>query len=554
MSMLKRKRIGDLLVESGLINDQQLRYALEEKSTDEKLGDFLIKEEFLTEQQLIKVLEIQLGIPYVHLNQFTIDLELVQLVPKELAKRHQIMPYRREKNRLFVAMADPMDFFAIEELRMATGCQIEPSITTKEELYRTITKYFDLNDSVEAAMSNFNVNDLAKDTDITDEDSPMVHLVNQIIAAGVAQRASDIHLDPHETEVKVRYRVDGILRTERTLPKHMQSVVTARIKIMGNLNITENRVPQDGRINSVINFNQVDIRVSTLPTIYGEKVVMRLLDLNSTLNDISQLGFTKSNLEKFKKMIKQPNGMVLITGPTGSGKSSTLYAALTELNSDDVNIITVEDPVEYQVKGINQIQVNEDVGLTFASGLRSILRQDPDIVMIGEIRDLETAQISIRASLTGHLVVSTLHTNSAMESIARLNDMGVEPFLVSSSVIGVVAQRLVRRICTSCTEQHPPTDREKELFLARGLTVEFIQRGKGCPVCDNTGYRGRMAIHEVLLVDEQIKQFILQRASVSETRAYLRKNDMKMLLDDGLQKVKEGLTTTEEVFRVATLD
>lgn len=554
MDPLARKRLGDLLVESGLISEEQLNNTLRRKSADEKLGDALLREGYITEQQLIEVLEFQLGIPHINIFQYPIDPDVIQLVPKELAKRHYAMPIRRDKNKLLVAMADPMDYFAIEELRMATGYHIEPAIATKDELFRTITKYYDLQESMEEVMGEIATSETLDETRVADDDSPVVRLVNQIIDNALVQRASDIHFDPQETELRVRYRVDGILRTERSLPKHMQNVIVARIKIMANLNITETRLPQDGRIKTTINFKPVDIRVSSLPTIYGEKIVMRLLDLSNTLNRIDKIGFSETNLEKFTDMLKRPNGIILITGPTGSGKSSTLYATLNELNSEDVNIITVEDPVEYQMEGVNQIQVNENIGLTFANGLRSILRQDPDIVMIGEIRDTETAEVATRASLTGHLVLSTLHTNSSIEALSRLVDMGIEPFLISSSILGVVAQRLVRRVCRDCGQTVPATDREQQIFSNRGLTIETVRRGRGCPSCNMTGYRGRMAIHEVLPIDETIRRLILKTASTTEIRDYVRKKGMEFLIDDGLKKVKKGVTTTEEILRVAVLE
>ncbi len=550
-----RKRLGDLLVESGVITNEQLEYALTTKTKEEKLGDFLIKENILTEQQLIEVLEFQLGIPHIHLNQYSISPDLLQLVPAELAKRANIIPIRREKNKLFIAMADPMDYFAIEEVRMATGCQIETSIAAKDDLYRTLTKYYDLQESMEAALQDIGTTAGETQVEIEREDSPIVRLVNQIIANGVAQRASDIHFDPQETDLRVRYRVDGVLRTERSLPKHMQNIVLARIKIMGNLNITENRIPQDGRIKTNVNFKPVDIRLSTLPTVYGEKVVMRILDLSNVANSIDQLGFTERNEAFFRKMIAHPNGIMLITGPTGSGKSSTLYAALSNLNEEGVNIITVEDPVEYQLDGINQIQVKEEVGLTFATGLRSILRQDPDIVMIGEIRDLETAQIAVRASLTGHLVLSTLHTNSAVESISRLQDMGVEPFLLSSSLVGIMAQRLVRKVCRDCGETYAFTNHELEIMQKNGIEgITHGRRGRGCPSCNQTGYRGRMAIHEILPIDRTIKEMILNRSGDSAIRDYMKQEGYYTLLADGLLKVVEGQTTTSEVLRVANAD
>ena len=548
---MSRIRLGDLLVHSGLITQEQLDKTLQNKAPDEKLGDALLREGYITEQQLIEVLEFQLGVPHINISQYPIEQEAIQLVPPQLAKRHDAVPIRIDENKLFVAMADPMDYFAMEELRMATGHQIVPAIATKDAIFRAITKYYDLQESLEEVMGELAPDETIEEANIADDDSPIVRLVNQIIANAVAQRASDVHFDPQETELKIRYRVDGVMRTERSLPKHMQNVIIARIKIMGNLNITENRLPQDGRIKMEIDFKPIDIRLSTLPAVHGEKVVMRILDLSNALDRLDKVGFEENNLNKFREMISKPNGIVLITGPTGSGKSSTLYAALNELNSDDVNIITVEDPVEYQLAGINQVQVNEQVGMTFATGLRSILRQDPDIVMIGEIRDLETAEISVRASLTGHLVLSTLHTNSASAALTRLIDMGIEPFLITSSLSGVVAQRLVRRVCRDCSEEVVPTEREKIIFQERGLSIDKLKRGKGCPSCNMTGYRGRMAIHEVLQIDDELRKLIMESVSASRIRDYAKESGMKFLVDDGLLKVQAGLTTTEEVLRVA---
>lgn len=551
---MPKRRLGDLLVQNGLITNEQLSHTLTTKSPNEKLGDALLREGFITEQQLIEVLEFQLGIPHININEKVMDPEIIQLVPKELAKRYYLMPIRKDRNKLTVAMADPLDYFAIEELRMATGFQIEPAIATKDELFRGIAKFYDLRESMEEVMNEYSPADEIEESTISDDDSPVVRLVNQIIGNGLVQRASDIHFDPQENDFRVRYRVDGVLRTERSLPKHMQNIIIARIKIMANLNITENRLPQDGRIKTTVNSRAVDIRVSTLPSIYGEKVVLRLLDVGNALSDIEKIGLSEQNLEIFKKMILKPNGIILITGPTGSGKSSTLYAALSHLNSEEVNIITVEDPVEYQLEGINQIQVNENIGLTFAAGLRSILRQDPDIVMIGEIRDTETAQIAIRASLTGHLVLSTLHTNSAVEALSRLIDMGIEPFLISSSINGVMGQRLVRRVCRDCAETLEPTERELEIFISRGIDVDHVVKGRGCPSCNNTGYRGRIAIHEVLGIDDEVRKMISKSAPTSAIRNYVSEKGMKFLIDDGLEKVKQGLTTTEEILRVVSLE
>ena len=374
------------------------------------------------------------------------------------------------------------------------------------------------------------------------------------LATLVAQKASDVHIDPQETKILVRYRIDGILRIDRSLPKHMQSMLIARIKIMANLDITEHRTPQDGRIRTNIDFRHIDLRVSTLPTVHGEKIVMRILDMSSSLNDLNRLGFNSINMERFENMIGRPNGIVLISGPTGSGKSSTLYATLNRLNSDEVNIITIEDPVEYQLEGINQIQVNPNVGLTFASGLRSILRQDPNIIMVGEIRDKETVEVAIRAALTGHLVLSTIHTNDSLGTINRLLDMGVEPFLIAASLSGIIAQRLIRKVCRDCAIEEAPTKRELDIFARRKMTIDRVVRGRGCSSCNMTGYKGRVAIHEVLVVSDEMKKMIMNNNSLSDLRELATEQETIFLIDDGLLKIKEGITTTEEVLRVAMIE
>ncbi|WP_338838027.1 ATPase, T2SS/T4P/T4SS family [Kurthia gibsonii] len=547
-----RKRLGDLLVEANVLTEDQLQHALAIKQPNERLGDVLIKEQLVTEQTLIEVLEFQLGIPHVNLGQFPIDSEIIQLVPKEIAKRYLLVPLRKEKNKLFVAMADPMDYFAIEELRMLTGFRIEPCIATKQDLNKTISKYYELQATMDAALSDLVGTTEEDNSDIVAEDSPIVVLVNQIINDAVVQGASDIHFDPQDNEFRIRFRVDGMLKTERSLPKSMQNMVIARLKIMGNLNITESRLPQDGRIQIQAQMRAIDIRLSTLPTIYGEKVVMRVLDTKNAKISISGLKFSEQNQQKFERMIRKPNGIVLITGPTGSGKSSTLSATLNDLNDEALNIITVEDPVEYQLEGINQIQVREEVGLTFAAGLRSILRQDPDVIMIGEIRDTETAQMATRASLTGHLVFSTLHTNSAIESIDRLKDMGIEPYLITSSLEGIVAQRLVRRVCRDCGHTRDVTATEQAVLLKYGFHSAQVHAGAGCPACNHTGYRGRIALHEVFEFDEEAKQLNLAGAASNEILQNAMKKGYEPLVHDGLQKALSGLTTIEEVIRVVT--
>jgi len=549
-----RQRLGDLLVNAGLITEEQLITTLKEKSDGQKLGDALLQRGYITEQQLIEVLEFQLGIPHISLYRYPFDTKIFNLIPKETAKRKLLIPLKKEGDKLFVAMADPMDFFAIDDLRLSTGFQIETAIATKDDILRAINKYYDLDEGFEELFGEPQAAAQVQEEKITDEDSPVVKLVNQMLSAAVAMKASDIHIDPQETKVIIRYRIDGVLRTERVLPKHMQSVLTARIKIMANLDITEHRIPQDGRIKANLDFHPVDLRISTLPTVFGEKIVMRILDLGSSLNDINKLGFNKLNLKRFTDMIEKPTGIVLLTGPTGSGKSSTLYAALNKLNSEEVNIITIEDPVEYQLEGVNQIHVNPNVGMTFAAGLRSILRQDPNIIMVGEIRDKETVEVAIRASLTGHLVLSTLHTNDSIGTITRLLDMGVEPFLVASSLSGIVAQRLVRRVCRDCAEEYEPTKREIDIFAKRGMTVEKVKRGRGCSSCNMTGYKGRLAIHEVLVINDEMKRTIMNSESITRLRELAIKNKTIFLIDDGLLKVKQGVTTTEEILRVATLE
>lgn len=548
-----RKRLGDLLVESSLLTEDQLVATLQDKPREQKLGDALLQKGFITEQQLIEVLEFQLGIPHVNLFRYPFDPKLFNVITKDFAKRNLLVPLKAEGEKLFVAMSDPMDYITVDNLRLSTGFHIETAIASKDDILRTISKYYD-DEAFEEIFTEQPTNEADQQDELTDLDSPVVRLVNQLMSAAITQKASDIHIDPQENQVVIRFRVDGILHTERFLPKHMQSMIGARIKIMAKLDITESRIPQDGRIKTSIDFRHIDLRISTLPTVFGEKIVMRILDLSSSLNDLKKLGFNQLNMDRFFEQIAKPNGIVLISGPTGSGKSSTLYAVLNQLNTEEVNIITVEDPVEYQLEGINQIQVNPNVGLTFATGLRSILRQDPDIVMVGEIRDRETVEIAIRASLTGHLVLSTIHTNDSISSVNRLLDMGVEPFLVTSSLNAVVAQRLIRRVCRDCSKQMQATSREKELFAKRGLEIDTLMRGSGCASCNMTGYRGRIAIHEVLVLNDEMREVVNNGGSSAQLREIAIRNNTVFLIDDGLMKVKQGITTTEEVLRVALLE
>lgn len=548
-----KKRLGELLLESGIITEQQLQTALEEQQrTKKKLGDVLLAQGVLTEHQLIEVLEFQLGIPHVTLSRFQIDAKLSQVIPEQMARRYQVLPIRVDGRKLMVAMADPLDLFVIDDLRMSTGFTIEPAIISRGELQRGIARLYGLQDSMNEMIKDLGTGAAqidVEDSVILGEDSPVVRLVQQMIEQAVRLGASDIHVDPMETQLAIRYRIDGQLRNERTVPKSMQGVIIARLKILGNLNIAERRLPQDGRIKMLVDGKPIDIRLSSLPTVHGEKIVMRLLDLADGVKGLDKLGMTESTLSLFRRMIEKQHGMVLLTGPTGSGKTTTLYSALQHLNREETNIITVEDPVEYMLDGVNQMQVHPAAGLTFARGLRSILRQDPNIIMVGEIRDLETAEIAIRASLTGHLVFSTLHTNDAVSTVVRLRDMGIEPYLIASSLLGIVAQRLVRCICPDCKTSYVP-DRQETIYLERlGIHTDKLYRGNGCGTCGKTGYRGRMAVHEALLISDDLRSAIVGGRSIHELRRMAKDQGMTTLFADGIQKALEGQTTLQEIIR-----
>ncbi|CAB3395427.1 GspE/PulE family protein [Kyrpidia spormannii] len=547
---MPRKRLGDLLIEAGLITPEQLEKALaEQKVTGRRLGEVLTQSGVLSEDQLIEVMEFQLGIPHVDLDRFRADPAAVELVPEALARRYRVIPLKRSGNRLTLAMVDPLDYFAIDDIRMTTGLHVDPVIATHDDVDRALEQYYGLKQSVTEVLKEVRPEQVDEEQ-VRAEDAPIVRLVNQLIEQAADGRASDIHFDPQQQAVAVRFRIDGVLHTQMRLPKHLQPVLTARVKIMANLNIAEHRLPQDGRIQLKVRGRPVDVRVATLPTIFGEKIVLRLLDVRNAVTRIEDLGFSERNHAAFLSMIGAPHGIVLVTGPTGSGKTSTLYAALHHLNAESQNIITVEDPVEYQIDGVNQVQVNQAVGLTFAVGLRSILREDPNIIMVGEIRDEETAEIAVRAALTGHLVLSTLHTNDAPGSITRLMDMGVEPYLIASTLRGVVAQRLVRRVCADCREAYRLAADEAELLADWGLAAETLWRGRGCTACHRTGYRGRMAVHELLPVNEEIRALIAERRPAAEYRRAAEEMGYLPLVHDGLQKAVQGMTTVREVLNV----
>ncbi|MCT4621526.1 MAG: GspE/PulE family protein [Marinisporobacter sp.] len=554
--MQQKKRLGDLLIDAGFITEDQINEALKiQKSSGKKLGEILIDEGFVQEKQMIEILEFQLGIPHMDLEKHYIDAEIPRLINESLAKRHLLIPVKKENNKLFVAMTDPLNIFAMDDVKIATGLEVEPVIATRQGILNAIDQYYG-RESAEKAVEDFknqyNFEDLSElDEDILNEinNAPVVRLVNSIIRQAVKAKASDIHIEPFEHNIRVRFRLDGQLQEIMSPEKSTHSAIVTRIKIMGKMNIAEKRVPQDGRVETSIDGKEVDLRISTLPTVHGEKIVIRLLDRSSFLMTKSQLGFSEQNLEVFDKIIKSPNGIILVTGPTGSGKTTTLYTVLRELNQVNKNIITVEDPVEYRLKGINQVQVNTKADLTFANSLRSMLRQDPDIIMIGEIRDRETAQIAVRAAITGHLVLSTMHTNDSPSTVARLMDMGIETYLVSSAVVGIVSQRLIRKICPECKESYTANHLEKEILNTSNDTL--LYRGRGCNYCNGTGYKGRTAVHEVMMVNKELRMHIDEGKSIDSLRQSAQKQGMITLKESCINLVLQGITTLDELNRVA---
>lgn len=556
----KRKRLGELLIDSGLISQEQLQEALEiQKQSGEKLGNIIVSQSYVSEPQIMEVLEFQLGIPFVDLNNTKIPSEVQRVIPYNLIRRHNVVPVKIEMNMLYVAMDDPLNFIAIEDLRMATSYEIVPMIASKEAITSTISKLYGT-ESADQAILEFKKESDASAANATTQtleiesyevdSAPIVKLVYSTLELAVSQGASDIHIEPMEDEVKVRFRIDGKLQQSQNIPKEAQAAVSTRIKIMAGLDIAEKRIPQDGRFDFTANNKVLNVRVSVLPTVHGEKVVMRILDKTNFLIPKEKLGFTKSNLVKFDQLLQNPNGIILITGPTGSGKSTTLYTMLSELNQVSDNITTVEDPIEYQIDGLNQVQVNIKAGLTFPNALRSFLRQDPDIIMVGEIRDSETVDVAIRAAITGHLVLSTLHTNDAVSSISRLEDMGVEPYLIAVSLRGVISQRLVRRLCTRCAQPYRPEEHElKYLGLPADGDYTFYKE-VGCSHCNKTGYKGRIAVHEILLINNEIKDMISRSATVSEITKFAIEDGMSTLKDESVKLIKNGITSFNEAMQI----
>ena len=564
-------KLGQLLVNSNIIQEEQLEQALElQKKEGGRLGSNLIKLGFLTDETLVEFLSEQYGVPSVSLSHEDVEASITKLVPYDIAYKYQIFPISRSGATLTIAMTDPSNVFAIDDVKFMTGYEVKPVIASETAIKEAITKHYEQSDALQTVVDSMSgidgegldlIQDEEEDVDESDlkhagEEAPVVKLVNLILGEAIARGASDIHMEPYEKTYRIRYRVDGVLYDVMQPPSRLKAALSSRVKIMAELDIAERRIPQDGRIKLKIRDKAVDLRVSTLPTLFGEKIVMRILDQSNLNLDLTKLGFEENALVDFQEAIASPFGMVLVTGPTGSGKTTTLYSALSTINSVDVNIMTAEDPVEYNLLGINQVHVKEDVGLTFAAALKSFLRQDPDIVMVGEIRDFETGEIAVKAALTGHLVLSTLHTNDAPGTISRMLNMGIEPFLISASVVMIVAQRLARKICEECKEVEdiPETALREMGFPEEEIATVKCYKGKGCSACGGTGYKGRVALYEVMPVKDEMKQLILKGASTMELKSEAIRLGMQTLRMAGLSKIKEGVTTVDEVLRVTFAD
>ena len=556
---MKYMRLGDLLVDAGVITEEQLGAALKsQKESKRRLGDELIQTGVITERQLIDALMMQLGIDYVDLSETEISPEMAQILPKNIAKKHSVVPVRTRGDELYLAMVDPLNFIATEEVRAATRKRIVPVIATQSGVDHAISALYGTEGAKRAIREMQQEGVQGTDytstqvSEVGDAESaaPSIRLVDSIIERGISDRASDIHIEPQADIVNVRMRVDGLLHNTLTIPKELQQSVTSRIKIMCNMDVTERRVPQDGRAIVRIRMREADLRTSTLPTVHGEKIVMRILDREAKQNTAEELGFYGKNLEVYEELLTNTQGVILLVGPTGSGKSSTLFTMINYLNTEEVNIVTLEDPVEYNISGVNQVQVSEKTGMTFASGLRSILRQDPDIVGVGEIRDDETAEIAMRAAVTGHLVLSTLHTGDAVSTLDRLSDMGVEPYMLATALKGVISQRLVRRVCTHCREPYTPTPEElASLGIDESSTDVQFYRGAGCSECFNSGYRGRIVVAEALVIDRDISNAIHKEAPREELMAAVRASGFEPIINNARDLVLRGITTIDEVNR-----
>lgn len=551
--MAVKKRLGEILISEGLISDEQISLALDiQKKTEEKLGDILVNQGMVSYDEILTAIKRQLNIPMLDLDEIHIQQEVIRVLPEKLARKYSAVPVRLENGQLLVAMSDPSNYFAIDDIRLATGYIVKPAISSQDQVLRNIEKYYDKEKAQKAAevfqrsvvMSRNQVEKL--ETELN-QDAPIIQFINTVLENAIIYKASDVHIEPEDAEIRVRYRVDGFL--EEILRSDIQILepVVSIVKIMSNMNISEKRVPQDGRFLYRASGKYVDMRVSVVPTIYGEKIVIRLLNKDDALLDLSRLGFNEREKEIIQRTIRKPYGIVLMCGPTGSGKTTTLYSFIKEVNDVKKNIVTIEDPVEYNLDGVNQMQVNNKIGFTFADGLRSILRQDPDIVLVGEIRDQETAEISIRAALTGHLVFSTIHTNNAVSTISRLKDMDIQPYLLASTLAGVISQRLVRKVCPVCAKKEQASAHEKKIL---GITEDvMLKKPVGCPSCNMKGYKGRIAVFEVLELDDEIKRLIVEDASDLEIEKYATKSGMESLKESCISKVLAGETTVEELMR-----
>ena len=541
------KQLGDILLEGGLVNGEQLALAVEEqRRLGRSLGRVLVDQGVLSESQLVAALATQIGMRFVDLTDFPVDGSAVGKITDAVCRRHTALPIGYEDGKLVVAMADPANVFALDDIRSLTGLEVRPVVATRADVIAAINRYHrgdaEMDDLTNVLDVSDEEDDLSKVKEIV-EDAPIVKFVNLLITQAIQDRASDIHIEPTERDLRVRFRIDGVLHEVMRSPKTITAGVTSRLKIMADINIAERRIPQDGRLSVTTDGKKIDLRVATLPTVWGEKIVMRVLDNSTAMLKLSDLGFSDPNYEVYSKSFVKPYGMILVTGPTGSGKSTTLYATLNIVSRPEVNVITVEDPVEYRLPGINQVQTNVKAGLTFSAALRSILRSDPDIVLLGEIRDGETAHIAVEAALTGHLVLSTLHTNDAPSAVVRLTEMGIEPFLVGSALDCVLAQRLARRLCPKCKEAYTPTKQD-------GMDLPTLYRPTGCSACAKTGYKGRLALHEVMAVTEEIEKHTVEHASSMVITKTAIEQGMITLRHDGLLKVMAGVTSVEEILRV----
>lgn len=550
--------LGTVLIAEGLLTEEALSRAVAiGEENGQPLGRVLVDQDMVPEAALVRALAGHIGIEFVDLSDVTIDPAAAALVPDQLIRRYAALPIGFEDDKLVIAMADPGNVLAIDDIRAISGVEIITKVATRTDVENAFGRLAGLDDSVtdlaELAADGVETEDLGA-VEAAAEEAPVIKLVNTLITRAAADRASDIHIEPTDKELRIRYRIDGVLHELMRTPRSISRAVVSRLKIMSDIDIAERRKPQDGRISLRVNGKQIDLRVSTLPTIYGEKVVMRILDNSTATLNLTDLGFLPDTLERYATSYSKPYGTILVTGPTGSGKSTTLYATLNVRNEPEVNIVTVEDPVEYRLSGVNQVQVNKKAGLNFAAALRSFLRQDPDIMLVGEIRDLETAQIAIESALTGHLVLSTLHTNDAPSSIVRLTEMGIEPFLVGSAVDAILAQRLARRLCQTCKKEYEPTrDALRQVewsFEEHGDDIPTLYRPEGCSACSGTGYKGRLALHELMLVSEEIERMTVERASTDDIAKVAVSQGMRPLRYDGLAKVAQGLTSIEEVLRV----